>query len=299
VIDLPMMKLLSSLLVSAALLIPANGQIFNISRDQLVKFTEKNPFERFGDGRPKVPDPMLEKVKGLSIEEVWSVLPGKGYNNQYEGNWQVLQPGKKLVGRALTVQFMPMRPDLRDPMTAEAKAAGVDRIAAHQRVIDSLQPGDVLVVDLFGKIEGGTLVGDNLAAAVFSATGTGLIVDGAIRDLEGIAPTGIPMYIRGTHPSAINYQQVMLTGINIPIRIGNVTVLPGDVVFGDRGGVFFIPPQFVKEIVDRADETHIHDEWTKAKFMSGRYKSSDLYPRPKDPALLKEYEEFKKQKLGK
>jgi regulator of RNase E activity RraA len=280
-------------------LAPASAQVFSLTRDQLMRFTEKNPFGRFDDGRPKVPDELLEKVKGLSIEEIWSVLPGKGYASQFEGNWQILQPGKKLVGRVVTVQFMPMRPDVRDPIVAEAKAKGVEtRVAAHQRVIDTLQPGDVLVVDLFGKIAGGTIVGDNLAASVFSATGTGLIVDGGIRDIEGIVPMGIQMYIRGSHPSAINYDQVMLTGVNIPIRIGNVTVLPGDVAFGDRGGIYFIPPQFVQEIVDRAEETHIHDEWTKAKFMSGRYKSSDLYPRPRDPGLLKEYEEYKKKKLG-
>ena len=112
-------------------------------------------------------------MKGLSVEEIWSVLPGKGYTNQFEGNWQMLHPEKKLIGRVVTVQFMPMRPDVRDPMTADAKALGVDRISAHQRVIDILQPGDVLVADLFGKIEGGTIVGDNLAMAIFSATGTG------------------------------------------------------------------------------------------------------------------------------
>jgi regulator of RNase E activity RraA len=277
----------------------APAQIFSISNADLLRYTAANPFERFPDGRPKVPDALLEKVKGLSIEEIWSVLPERGYRHQFEGNWQMVHPEKKLVGRVVTVQFMPMRPDLRDPMTQDAKAKGVSGIPPHQRVIDILQPGDVLVVDLFGKIEGGTLVGDNLATAIFSATGTGLIVDGAIRDMEGIFPIGMPVYMRGSHPSAIDYQSVMLTGVNIPIRIGGVTVMPGDVAFGDRGGVYFIPPQFVKEIVDKAEETHIHDEWTKAKFMSGKYKSSELYSTPRDPALKKEYEEYKKKKLGK
>jgi len=292
------MRKLTLLLIAAATVITASGQVFSLTKDQMIRFTSANPFDPFADGRPKVPDDLLEKMKGLSVEEIWSVLPGKGYTNQFEGNWQMLHPEKKLIGRVVTVQFMPMRPDVRDPMTADAKALGVDRISAHQRVIDILQPGDVLVADLFGKIEGGTIVGDNLAMAIFSATGTGLIVDGAIRDMEGIFPIGMPVYMRGFHPTPINYQAVMVTGVNIPIRIGNATVMPGDIAFGDRGGLYFVPRQFVKEILDKADETHIHDEWTKGKFMSGKYKSSDLYPTPKDPKLKKEYDDYKKQKLG-
>jgi 4-hydroxy-4-methyl-2-oxoglutarate aldolase len=104
-------------------------------------------------------------------------------------------------------------------------------------------------------------------------------------------------YFRGVHPSAIG--NVMLTGVNIPVRIGQATVMPGDVVFGDREGVYFVPPQFVEEILKKADETHIHDEWTKNKFMTGKYKSSDLYPTPRDPELKKEYEEYKRKKMGK
>ncbi len=92
---------------------------------------------------------------------------------------------------------------------------------------------------------------------------------------------------------------VMLTGINIPIRIGNATVMPGDVVFGDREGVYFIPPALVQKVVDQAEITHIHDEWTKAKLMSGKYKASEIYPAPTDPALKKEYEEYLKKRLGK
>jgi regulator of RNase E activity RraA len=293
------MKHFTGLLVALWWIFPAGAQIFSLTRDQLVQYTAANPYERFPDGRPKVPEEMLEKVKGLTIEEIWSVLSQRQYPNQFAGGWQILHPEKKLAGRVVTVQFMPMRPDLRDPMTADAKAKGVERIAPHQRVIDMLEPGDVLVVDLFGKIEGGTIVGDNLAMAIHSATGAGLIVDGAIRDMEGVFPIGMPVYMRGSHPSAIDYQSVMLTGVNIPIRIGNATVMPGDVAFGDKGGVYFIPPQFVKEIVDRAEETHIHDEWTKMKFQTGKFKSSDLYSTPRDPKLRQEYEEYKKKKLGK
>ena len=289
------MKLLRVWFLVSALLPACRAQVFTFTHEEMLKYTAQNPFERFADGRPKVPDAILEKVKGLSAEEAWAVLPGARFPNQYEGNWRILHPERKLVGRAVTAQFMPTRPDVADLLEADAKAKGL-RDNGNQRVIDMLQPGDVLVVDLFGKIEEGTMVGDNLATAIYAATGTGLVVDGAIRDLEGIEPIGMPVYCRGVHPTPI--RNVMLTAINVPIRIGNATVMPGDVVFGDREGVYFIPPQLVKQVVDKADETHVHDEWTKAKLLTGKYKSSDIYPSPRDPALKKEYEEYKKQKLG-
>jgi 4-hydroxy-4-methyl-2-oxoglutarate aldolase len=275
-----------------------HAQIYTLSRDQMVKLTAENPFDRFPDGRPKVPDNLLEKAKGLSIEEVWAVLNTKGYKWQLAGaSLKIMHPDKKLVGRAVTAQFMPMRPDL-------AKLANPDtggpRISPHQRIlIDNLQQGDVPVVDLFGKVEGGTVVGDNLATAIWNATHTGLVVDGAVRDVEGIFPINMPVYYRGVHPSAIDYQMVMLTGINVPVKIGDATVMPGDVVFGDRGGLYFIPPSLIKEILDKADVTHIHDEWTKLKLDTGKYKSSDIYPTPHDPALKKEYDEYLKAHLGK
>jgi 4-hydroxy-4-methyl-2-oxoglutarate aldolase len=275
------------------------AQVFTLSREQMLKYTADNPFDRFADGRPKVPDELLEKVKGLSIEEVWAVLPAKGFHAQFAGaGWQIMHPEKKLVGRAVTLQFMPARADIQKPADPNT-GSSQPRIAPHQRFIDSLRPGDVPVVDLFGKIEGGTVVGDNLATAIWNATKTGLIVDGAIRDMEGIFPIGMPVYYRGVHPSPIDYSTAMVTGVNVPIRIGDATVMPGDVVFGDRGGIYFIPPQFVKEIVDKAEITHIHDEWTKMKFDTGKYKSSDIYPSPHDPALKKEYEEYLKKRLGK
>jgi len=274
---------------------PSEAQVLTFTREQLIKFTEKNPFERFPDGRPKVPDQILEKVKELSAEEAWGVLSAAKYQNQFEGGFRLLHPGKKLVGRVVTAQFMPLRPDVADVADADAKAKGMTK-SNNQRVIDLLQPGDVVVVDLFGKIEGGTFVGDNLATAIFSATKTGFVVDGAIRDLEGIYPLDMAAYFRGVHPTPIG--NVMLTGINIPIRIGEATVMPGDVVLGDREGVYFIPPHMVEEIVKKAEITHIHDEWTKNKFLTGTYKSSDLYSTPADAKLKQEYEDYLKQKLG-
>jgi 4-hydroxy-4-methyl-2-oxoglutarate aldolase len=281
----------------AALLFPAlsHAQLFTLTKDQMIELTAQNPFDRFPDGRPKVPDGLIERTRGLSAEEVFAILPGKNFRNQFADGFQILHPDTRLVGRAFTVQFMPLRPDLDGVVNARAKAAGFERMT-NQTAIDMLQPGDVLVVDLFGQGENGTIVGDNLFYYIMKATKSGgLVVDGAIRDLDGISEMAMPAYFRRTHPSAIG--NVMISGINIPVRIGNTTVMPGDLVFGDSEGVYFIPPALVQQVVDNADIIHIHDEWTRKKFDEGKYKSSEIYGSPKDPALKKEYDEYLKKRL--
>jgi 4-hydroxy-4-methyl-2-oxoglutarate aldolase len=307
----------AAFLVSVLAPAPAQAQLWTWTKDQLTEYTKAWTGERMPDGRPKVSDALIERAKGLSMEEItinWGAagataapaaaaggggggrggFGGGGYS-QYAGDWQVLHPGKKMVGRAFTVQFMPARADLDAVVTAKAREKGVQTLN-NQYALDMLQPGDVLVVDLMGRKEGGTLVGDNLFYYVMKATkGTGMVVDGSIRDLEGIAEMDMPAYFKSVHPSAIG--GVTLAGVNVPIRIGNVTVMPGDLVVGDREGITFIPAQLAQQILDAADTTHIHDEWTRKKFDEGKYKSSEIYGRPSDPALLKEYNDYLKKRL--
>ena len=284
-------------MVLAGLLVAASGwgQVFTMTREQLIKYTAKNPYERFPDGRPKVPDALLEKFKDMSSEEIG--LSRSGFPNQYVDGLQILHPDRKLIGRAVTLQLMPLRPDIAEVDAAEWKAAGNQRPRDHQNAIDLLQKGDVFVVDVFGSVASGGVIGDNLAYYIMKTTGAGFVIDGAIRDMDGISPFhDLAGYFRAAVPPAIH--NVFVAGINIPVRIGNATVMPGDVVFGDDEGVSFIPPHLVQGIIDEAQVTHIHDEWTKKKFDEGKYKSTDVYSRPRDPALLKEYEDYLKQKLG-
>lgn len=282
---------------SITLLIPpaAHAQLFTFSKQELIDYTASNPFDRFPDGRPKVPDKLIERARGVSSEEIWSVLPGEGFPNQFVDGLHVAHPDKKLVGRVFTLQFMPVRPDVNDVLISKAAQHGISRLY-NQTAIDMLQPGDVLVVDLFDKKVHGTIVGDNLFYYISKVTHNGgLIVDGAIRDLDGISEIPMPAYYRSTDPSGIG--EVMLSGINIPVRIGGVTVMPGDLAVGDREGVYFIPSQLVNKVLDHADEVHIHDEWTKKMFDTGKYKSSEIYASPKDPQLKKEYADYLKKRL--
>ena len=232
------------------------------------ELTRKNPFDRYPDGRPKVPEDLLERMREVTTEQAWGVLNSHGYKNQFEGNWFCTHPGRILVGRALTAMMVPMRPDLNELVEEIGKAEG--RIGGQNSwVIDMLQPGDVMVVDVFGKVKDGTFVGDNLATALQRRTGTGAVIDGGIRDFQGIMKLDIVIFCRGVHPTAIT--DTTLVGINIPVRIGGATVLPGDVVLGTPTGVIFIPPHLVEEVVEKSEETRLRDMFGKQRLREGRY----------------------------
>ena len=240
-------KLMPLLFLPLLAVTQIRGQVFSMSKEQMIRYTAQNPFERFPDGRPKVPDALLEKMKAMSAEEVLG-LNLRGYRNQWEAGWQVLHPNKILVGRAVTLQLMPLRPDVSEVDQEDRRVKKQTRLS-HQSAIDMLQKGDVLVVDAAGAQFGG-VIGDNLAYYIMKATGTGFVIDGAIRDIRGIAPFDMAGYYRAAVPPAIH--DLMVTGINVPVRIGNATVMPGDVVFGDPEGVYFIPPSQVQDLVEEA-----------------------------------------------
>jgi 4-hydroxy-4-methyl-2-oxoglutarate aldolase len=291
------MRFSISLLMTAGLLAPAQGQVFRLSREQLIQYTAKSTYDRFPDGRPRVDDKMLERVKGLSLEEAWGLLISKGYRHQFAGwDFQVLHPGKTLVGRAFTAQYLPVRPDLFEVVEADEKEHGLPT-GQNQKVIDLLEINDVPVIDLMGAAPGHNFGGDNLQAAVWGRTHTGAVIDGTIRDIEGIKELPSQIFFKRAHPAAV--AEVMVAGINIPVKVGEAIVMPGDVVLGNDEGVIFIPPHLVKEIVEQADLTHIHDDWTKDKFLTGKYKASELYGGPPlSPELQKEYDAFKKKRLA-
>ncbi len=254
-------------LLSAAT--PGYSQLDLFSREQRIEFTPDWHGDRFADGRPNVAEAVLARLKDVTADEAWDVLQDAGYRNQFEGDWKVINPGQRLVGRVVTAVFMPLRPDVDSAIRAIGKKE--NRIGDENSwIIDILKPGDVLVVDLFGKTRYGTIIGDNLATAIYSKSHNGLIVNGAIRDVTGIQQIGaFQVYTRGVDPSAL--ENVMLTGINVPIRIGNVTVMPGDIAIGDPEGVTFVPPQMAEKLADETEMDHLIDEWGHMMLREGKY----------------------------
>jgi regulator of RNase E activity RraA len=208
-------------------------------------------------------------MKNVAIEEAWGILKNKGFNNQYDGNWQRLRDDEPFVGRALTAQYMPLRPDLQARMVEKGKKEG--RVGPmNSWPIDMLQNGDVYVADCFEKIKDGTLIGDNLGNSIYSKTGTGVIFDAAARDIDGLsAITGFNVYVRGWHPSFL--QETMLMGINHPLIIGEVTVLPGDVVLARKEGVVFVPAHLAEEVVINSEFIQLRDKFAISRLKEGVY----------------------------
>ena len=265
--------------------------VFN-TPEQIAALTPQNPFGRLPDGRPRVPDDLIERMKLVTTEEAWSVLERRhGYFFQFEGDWLNLHPDRVLVGRAVTAQFVPLRPDLQDYVEGWGRAAGHSG-GQNTWVIDALQPNDVLVVDLFGKIRYGTIVGDNLSTAIRSRAGTGLVVDGAIRDLQRIhALEGFNVFTRGVDPTPI--RDVTLAGVNVPIRIGNATVLPGDIVLGTRSGVIFIPPHLAQEVVESSENTRLRDQFGQLRIREGVYTSGEIDVSTWQPAIEADFQAWR------
>jgi 4-hydroxy-4-methyl-2-oxoglutarate aldolase len=240
-----------------------------ISREQMVFLTAEWKGERFPDGRPKVPDELLTRMRKVSIEEAWGVLRSHGYGSQFEGDWKTIHSDVPVIGRALTAQYLPARPELATRILRRGHEEG--RVGAmNSWPIDALQPGDVYVADGFGKIHEGTLIGDNLGNAIFAKSHNGVVFDGSVRDLAGLSEiNGFNAFVKGWDPTAI--RDMMLIGLNTPVRIGHVTVLPGDVVLAKREGVIFIPAQFAQEVVEQAERIMLRDLFGHQRLREGAY----------------------------
>lgn len=241
-----------------------------ISPEEIQFLTAEWQGERTPDGRPKVADDILERMRNVSIEEAWGILRNRGYHNQFAGEWQIIDEDQPIVGRALTAMYLPSRPELAQRVTQRGQQERGQVGAMNSWPIDALQPGDVYVADGMGKIADGTLIGDNLGNAIYAKSGNGVIFDGSLRDLEGLEEIeGFNAFVRGWHPSYI--QEMMLGGLNVPIRVGEALVLPGDVVLAKRTGVLFIPAHLAQEVVERAEIVTLRDRFGQLRLREGRY----------------------------
>ncbi|MBQ1310875.1 MAG: RraA family protein [Blautia sp.] len=247
---------------------------FNVKED-IIQMTPRWTGERFSDGRPRVSDADLEKLREMTLEECWLMLDKFGYKNQFEGHLKVLHPEKKLVGRAVTASYLPSRPDMFEVVEEIGHAEG--RRGTHNLwIVDSLTEGDVVVSDMFDKVREGTYVGGNLSTSIRNSTKTGgAVIWGGIRDLEQILQIdGIQLYFRGMDPTPI--KDFCMNGFNVPVRIGNAVCLPGDVVMGNGEGVLFIPAHMVRTVIDSAEKSHCKDLFGFEMIRRGIYQTADI-----------------------
>jgi 4-hydroxy-4-methyl-2-oxoglutarate aldolase len=254
----------------------SNAQRVGSSPEYIKALTSEWKGERFPDGRPKVPDAILERLKNISVEEAWGVLRNKGFMNQFEGDWTIVNPEEAMTGRVVTAQYMPLRPDLEKQVKEQGKIEErAQKGGTNSWPIDILQTGDVYVADSYGKIADGTLIGDNLGNSIYAKSQRGVVFYGSVRDLEGISEIkGFNGWIKGADPSYIN--QMMLTSINAPIRVGRATVLPGDVVLAKKYGVIFIPAYLVEDLVLTSEVTALRDEFGHQRLKEKKYLAGEI-----------------------
>jgi len=258
------------------------AQHVQISKEDLITLTPEWKGERFPDGRPKVPDDIIRRMKAVSIEEAWAVLNNAGYRYQIAEGWQEINPDSVLVGRAVTATFMPGRPDVWSVIDSIGKTEG--RRGQNVWPVEILQKGDVYVADQFGAKRNGPTIGDNVGNAIYAKTGNGIVYNGAIRDLEGLKEIGgFTSFYSSYDPSFHNPGMgrnrdltTMIVGINHPTRIKTATVMPGDVVLGKMGVVIFIPPQLAEKVVVTSEIVRLRDLFGHQRLREGKYSAGQI-----------------------
>jgi regulator of RNase E activity RraA len=261
----------------------AAGQPGVLTREQLIEYTPDWKGERFADGRPKVADSILDRMKLVTLEEAWAVVTGAGFSHQFDDNWLSIHGDQVLVGRALTSQWLPGRPDILRVIEAKGREQG--RIGGTNAwPVDMLQPRDVYVSDHFGLKQDGASVGDNVASAIYARTSNGIVYDGAVRDINGLRRLeNFTSFVRSYDPShhignasaGARLNSTMI-GINVPIRIGGAFVMPGDVVLGRDGGVIFIPPQLAERVVQSSELTRLRDTFGQERLRARVYTAGQI-----------------------
>jgi regulator of RNase E activity RraA len=246
-----------------------------ISKDEMNFLTSEWKGERFSDGRPKVADDLLERAKRIYIDDAWTVLKNAGYTNQFEGGWKMVNDSTPVVGRAVTAMFMPSRPDVEKKIKERGTTQQGRKGNTNSWPIEVLTKGDVYVADGFGKIGSGTLMGSTLATAIYTKTGNGVVFNGASRDLQEIKNIrGFNAFVRDFHPSFL--EEMVLMGLNTPTRIGNVMVMPGDLVIAQREGVLFVPAHMAEQVVSTAEFVIRKDQFGFEMMRTGRYSTGQI-----------------------
>jgi regulator of RNase E activity RraA len=282
-----------------------NAQYVQASKEEIIALTPDWKGERFPDGRPKVSDDILRRMKPVTIEEAWATINGAGYRYQIAESWgQYINPDSVLVGRAYTTTFLPGRPDVWKAIDSMGKKEG--RRSQNVWAVEQLQKGDVYVAYQFGAKKNGPTIGDNVGTAIYTRTGNGIVYDGALRDVEGLKELGgFTSFFSSYDPSFHNPGggqnrdlTTMIVGINKPTNIKGVTVMPGDVVLGKMGVVIFIPPQLAERVVKSSERTRLEDEFGHLRLKQGKYTAGQIDARWSDD-IQKDYTQWLKDNVNK
>jgi 4-hydroxy-4-methyl-2-oxoglutarate aldolase len=225
-------------------------------------------------GRPEVTQDQLDRLRSVSLETLFFAVGD--YRTNYVRDFANTRPGERLVGRALTMRFLPPRPDLLRAANVLAEEGNWDR-RYYARAAEEAQPCDVVVAELGGN-DGHNLFGDMGATGIQMRGAAGVVIDGGLRDLAGMQDDrfqGFPVLHRFSDPRSTAWVGVEF---NVPVRIGNVSVLPGDIVVGDDGGVIFFPPELLEDVFEYADQKAARETFQLQLLQEKNYRFRDIYP---------------------
>jgi regulator of RNase E activity RraA len=301
-------RMFKKIIVSAAVCVALLATVASVGAQQefftpedVIKYTPDWKGERFPDGRPKVPDDILDRMKNVTLEEAWATLQGASFMHQYEDGWLSIHGDKVLVGRALTAVWMPGRPDIQK-VIEEQGVKDHRHGAMNAWPVDMLQPRDVYVADHFQLKVGGPSIGDNVGNAIYAKSGNGIVYDGAVRDINGLEDLpNFVSFVRSYDPShhygSLNTGKLLnstMVSINGPVRIGHALAMPGDVVLGRNGGVIFIPPQLAEKVVRDSERTHLRDMFGHQRLQEKKYTAGQIDTRWTD-AIEQDYRGWLKE----
>lgn len=275
---------LSLFVIDAILETSLFAQPISLSREEMIQYSPLWKGQRFPDGRPKVSDDIIERMQYVSITEAWSIIrrldrnvagaQNIGYINQYYGDWKIMHADKTICGRTMTAHFMPFRPDVNLAISEQGKKDGRSGGGQYTWGIDQLQNGDVYVANVCEAILDASHVGDNLGTAIYTKSGNGAIIYGTLRDLEGNQTIeGFNVFVRDFRPESNSNN--MMIGINCPLQLGYVTVMPGDIVLAKRTGVIFIPPHYAERVVNQSERTRLRDAFAHMGVREGRFSARE------------------------
>lgn len=202
---------------------------------------------------------LREKLSRVPVAALSGQLRKRGLDDVTIDGVHALTPGRRFVGTARTLRFLPHREDL-----FAAHGGGYN---AQKRAFDTVQEGEVLVIEARGETGSGTL-GDILAIRAHARGAAAIVTDGGVRDAEAVAAVGIPVFAAGAHPAVLGRRHVPWE-TDVAIGCGGTTVQPGDILVGDGDGVIVLPRGLAEEVADAALQQEREDAWIARQVAAG------------------------------
>jgi regulator of RNase E activity RraA len=227
---------------------------------------------------------LVAGLRDAGTATVSATLKHLGVTRVFVDGPRPLTPGHSIVGSAVTLQFMPQREDIASGVAQEY----VERTTALWAVLETIEPGDVLVIAANASSHTGCL-GEMLVRYIQKRGGVGVVVDGRIRDSERVAETGLPIWSTGVTPNFASQSELFPWAYDVPVAVGGVLCLPGDVVMADADGVVVVPRQLAADVAAEAN-AHVDREIFSRMKIDGGARLSDYYPLAANSQA--EYEEW-------